>query len=67
MQLHGAQHRWSGPAVGSTRPALYAHATQPRTADTGLVGVCNDYYILDTHIYSFLIRLFATQAEDRYK
>jgi len=27
MQLHRAQYRWSGTAVGSARSAVYAHAT----------------------------------------
>jgi len=38
VQLHGAQYCWSGTAVGSAWPALHAHAAQPRTADSSLVG-----------------------------
>lgn len=33
--LHGAQYSRSRPAVGPARPALDAHAAQPRAADTG--------------------------------
>lgn len=35
QQIHGAQHRGAGAAVGPAGPAVHAHAAQPGAADTG--------------------------------